>query len=71
MKTIVVRGASGLVVWVPQKTKNNPVFWVCQRDQFQVEYNPSPANAESVLVALATHSATLVGAISQVVELDI
>jgi hypothetical protein len=71
MQMIVVRGASGVVTWVKQLVTPHTWQWVCSRDQFAIAGPSTAAEAEAIAVGIATHSAQLVGAVAQVVELDL
>lgn len=69
--TIVVRGATGTVIWDRVATGVQTANWICQRDKFAI---PAPRNADdanSFLVTLNQHSASLVGAVQQVVQLQL
>lgn len=71
MQLIVVRGASGVVTWFKQLQDLHLHTWICTRDSFAVSGPQSASEAEATAVAIAGHSAGLVGAISQVVQLDL
>jgi len=71
MQLIVVRGATGVVAWSRSLLTLHTWNWICGRDQFAVAGPTEESQAESVAVAIVQHSATLVGAVSQVVQLDL
>lgn len=71
MLCIVVRGATGVLVWQRVPTGPRTYRWVCARDKFVVAQPLTALQAEQSLAALASHSVGLVGAISQVVQLDV
>jgi hypothetical protein len=71
MQLLVIRGSGGVVVWTKSLTAARAWNWVCSRDQFSVAGPADPSGAEQSAVAIATHSATLVGAISQIVQVDL
>jgi hypothetical protein len=71
MKIIVVRGANGVVGWTPQPLTRSKSVWTCTRDAFQVTGPDAPSEAEASAVAIVQHSAQLVGAISNIVQLDL
>jgi len=71
MQLIVVRGASGVVTWSRTVQEAHKWTWVCGRDSFVVAGPDTPALAEAAAVAIVQHSAGLVGAVSQVVQLDL
>lgn len=71
MDVIVVRGASGVVAWVKVATAAKQFAWRCSRDSFQIAAPGTLAQTEAFLVALAQHSQQLVGAIAQVVQLEL
>jgi len=66
---LVVRGANGLVVWQKVYTGPQVYTWRCDRDKFTVP-QPTSDTLESTLLAIGSHSQSLIGAINQVVELD-
>lgn len=68
---IVVRGATGTVIWDRVATAINVANWVCQRDGFTIPAPHNATDANSFLVTLNQHSASLVGAVQQVVELQL
>lgn len=71
MTCIVVRCQNGIVVWVRIKVGVHSAQWRCTRDGFLINAPVDPAGVEQFLGALASHSATLAGAIIQVVELTV
>jgi hypothetical protein len=71
MLLIVVRGANGVATWSKQLIDRHSWNWVCGRDQFAVPGPTDPSLADTAAAAIATHSASLVGAISQVVQIDL
>lgn len=71
MQLVVVRGNNGVVTWSKQLVDLHAHNWVCSRDQFVVAGPDAPADAEASAVAIAQHSVALVGAILQVVQLDL
>ena len=71
MQLIVVRGSTGVVTWSKVLTDLHAHMWVCTRDQFAVIGPDVPGDAESCAVQIAQHSVGLVGAIAQVVQLDL
>jgi hypothetical protein len=68
---LVIRGSGGVVTWTKQLTAARAWDWVCSRDQFHVAGPTDPSGAESAAVAIATHSATLTGAIAQILQVDL
>ena len=71
MKGIIVRGANGVIVWRRRHTSRREYAWVNTRDSFSVPMPIQESDLEARLVALVQHSQQVVGAVSQVVELDI
>jgi len=71
MLSIVVRGTGGTVTWFRQPVGHASYNWVCSRDGFVVVPPKTPAQLESVLLAMAQHSIAFTTNINQVVELDI
>jgi len=71
MLIIAVRGASGVVAWTRMPIDRQSYQWICGREQFVIAGPATPVGAEASAVALIQHSATHVGAVSQVVELDL
>lgn len=71
VKVIAVRGANGVMTFHQQATTPHAVLWHCSRDAFTVPANPTLDALDSTLANLATHAVTHVGAVSQVVELEI
>jgi hypothetical protein len=71
VKLIVVRGATGVCAWALTAPRRGVSVWTCTRDQTSITSPSSLAGAEAFLTQLAQHSVTLVGAISQVIELDV
>jgi len=71
MLAIVVRGNSGTVTWFRQAVGHSSYNWVCSRDGFVVVPPKTPAQLESVLVAMAQHSLAFTWTLAQVVQLDI
>lgn len=71
MQLLVVRGANGVVTWSRSMIDQHSWNWICGRDQFSVPGPIDPSGAEVVAVSIAQHSGALVGAISQVVQLDL
>lgn len=71
MQLIIVRGASGIVSWSPALVSRNVRNWICNRDQFVVPGPTTPAESEQTAIGIVQHSASLVGAVSQVVQLEL
>lgn len=71
MQLLIVRGASGVVTWSKQLTGLHAWDWVCTRDQFHVAGPTDSTLAEGVAVSIAQHSVGLVGAIAQLVQVDL
>ena len=71
MQLIIVRGAAGIAAWTKALLTAHTWSWVCSRDQFAVAGPTETTQAEAAAVAIVQHSATLVGAVSQVLELDL
>jgi len=71
MLLIAVRGASGVVTWTRQWIDQRSWNWVCSRDNFSVAGPSDPSMAEQSAAAIAQHSAGLVGAVAQVVQIDL
>lgn len=71
MQLLVIRGSGGVTTWTKQLVTAHAWQWVCTRDQFSVAGPEDPTQAEAAAVAIAAHSATLVGAISQIVQVDL
>lgn len=67
----IVRGANGVVVWANKRTGVEQWAWVCLRDNFQVAIPQTQAGLEGFLLAVATHSSSLVGQVAQVVQLQV
>lgn len=68
---LVVRGASGTLIWDRVATSIDSAKWVCQRDKFAIPAPKTADDANSFLVTLNSHSVSLVGNIAQVVELSL
>jgi hypothetical protein len=68
---IVVRGQTGIVAWTRSFTDRHVVFWVCGRDNFAVSAPDTDASAEQTLRDIVTHSSTLVGAVQQIVQIQL
>lgn len=71
MRCIVVRGSTGVCVWVQVYTGPRAHSWQCTRDKFSLPAPVDTSGLEAFLVSLAQHSQGLVGTIAQVVELAI
>jgi hypothetical protein len=71
MKVIVVRGATGVCIWTRRLKGAFAWDWLCTRDQLVVPGPDDSIGAEACAISIAQHSAGLVGAIAQVVELDL
>lgn len=71
MNVIVVRGASGVLIWDKVWTGTTTANWICQRDKFAIPAPKTADDANAFLVTLNQHSVSLVGNIAQVVELDL
>ena len=72
MQTVtIIRGSTGTVAWAYRRTGVDEFSWICLRDNFKIVTPATQAGIEAFLVAVAQHSATLVGTIAQVVQLDI
>jgi hypothetical protein len=71
MLLLLVRGANGIAVWNKILIDRWTWQWVCTRDNFAVAGPIDTPLAEAAAVAIAQHSAALVGAISQVVQVDL
>lgn len=70
-KITLIRGSNGSVVWALRRTGVEEYSWICQRDQFKVITPQNAAGLEGFLLAVAQHSTGLVGAIQQVVQLEV
>lgn len=70
-KVIIVRGQNGVVAWNIRRTGVDQLSWICLRDNFAIKQPSNSAGIEGFLTQLSQHSGSLVGAISQVVELEI
>lgn len=70
-KITLIRGSNGVVVWNLRRTGVEQYAWICLRDNFQVPLPKTPAGLEGFLSSVAQHSSSLVGAISQVVQLEV
>lgn len=66
-----MRGQQGVVAWVRVATGVGSGVWRCSRDQFNLPAPKTLADVEPFLVTFSQHSAGLVGAIAQVVELTL
>jgi hypothetical protein len=71
MKAIVVRGANGVAVFTRVQFTLTRGVWQCSRDQFQQDVPSIPSDVVAFLQGVATHAQSHVGAISQVVELEV
>jgi hypothetical protein len=71
VQLLLVRGSTGVVTWTRVPLDPRSWNWVCSRDSFVVAGPTDPAQAEGAAVAIAQHSVGLVGAIAQVVQLDL
>lgn len=71
MKIIIVRGANGIVGWTPAPAGRHVSSWYCTRDAFRVDGPDSPGDVEASTIAIVQHSAQLVGAIQNIVQLDL
>lgn len=68
---IIVRGASGVLIWDRILHGDKTASWVCQRDGFALVAPKTATDANAFLVALNQHSVSLVGTIAQVVQLQL
>jgi hypothetical protein len=66
-----VRGSNGIVAWTRSPVDLHTWSWICGRDNLAVAGASDAVTPESVAVAIAQHSATLVGSILQIAELDL
>jgi len=71
VKVIIVRGQQGVVAWSRVATGVGSGVWRCGRDEFNLPAPKALADVEPFLVTFSQHSVGLVGAIAQVVELDL
>ena len=71
VNTIVVRGSTGVCVWVEIRDADRNASWQCTRDSFTLAVPADPTTLEAFLVSMAQHSQSLVGTIAQVVQLVI
>lgn len=71
MDLIIVRGANGVVTWAREATGRHSRQWRCSRDSFVIASPEDPSLAEAAAVGLVQHSAGLVGAVQQVLQLDL
>jgi hypothetical protein len=70
-RVIIVRGQNGVVVWTLRRTGDDETSWICLRDGFRLVTPQTLAGIESFLLTLAQHSASIVGVIQQVIQLDV
>lgn len=70
-KITLIRGQNGSVVWALRRTGVDELSWICLRDQFKVVTPSTPAGLEGFLTTVAQHSSTLIGAINQVIQLEV
>lgn len=68
---MVVRGANGTVIWDNVPAGPHAFNWVCQRDSFAIAAPTDATEANAFLVTLNQHSASLIGTVSQVVQLSL
>lgn len=71
ISVLVVRGATGTILWDRVPISLHQANWVCQRDQFTLASPSTATEANAFLTSLAQHSQPLVGNIAQVVQLDL
>jgi hypothetical protein len=70
MKVIIVRGATGNTVWHRGGKPRTPV-WHCVTDGFEVPVPIERTDLVPALQGIVGHSISLVGAIAQLLELDL
>lgn len=70
-KVTLIRGANGVVVWAFRRTAVDEFSWICLRDNFKVVTPTTQSGLEAFLTTVSQHSTALVGAISQVIQLEV
>lgn len=66
MLVIIVTCQGGRLLWVQGAHGHRNTYWRCTRDGFEVASPLTPSGAETQLVALVQHSATLLGTVQSI-----
>lgn len=71
MTVIAIRCQNGTVLWRKEQFGPGDFRWVCFRDNFQIASPDTVADAGAMLNAMVQHTVVLVGAVLQVVQLEL
>jgi hypothetical protein len=71
MLLIAVRGVNGSIAWRQEMIGAHSWAWVCVRDSFTVVGPQEPQEVEPAVQAILQHSVALVGAVQQLVQVDL
>lgn len=71
IRTIVVRGSTGVTGFERLQYTRVRGTWRCLRDQFELTAPERSSDVVAFLQSLSQHAATHVGTVSQVVELEL
>jgi len=71
IRSILVRGSTGVTMYVQESGLRRQLFWRCTRRDFVIASPDLPADGPNVISSMLNHSQTHSGTVQQLVQLDL